>query len=168
MRQLHVSVREAKIIERAIKFQTRVKYLVGHGIPVPTLWRVILSPAWDGSHNKRTSFLRHEFLNLFSIVRFYYYNKLSGVVSLLFYPRLRRATRRLIDKFISTLMGGPASYTNDHLERVHDHLGITEPAFVEAMELLRETLEDHDFEDEDIDQVMDEMLKRKNFVVARS
>jgi len=79
--------------------------------------------------------------------------------------------KRLVDhqtKFIATLMGGPASYTNDHLERVHAHLGITESAFLEAMELLRETLEDHNFNDEDIEAVMNEMTSRKNFVVARS
>ncbi len=78
--------------------------------------------------------------------------------------------KRLIDhqtKFIASVMGGPASYTNEHLERVHDHLGITETAFLEAMELLRETLEDFDFEEDDIHTVEDEMISRKNYVVAR-
>jgi hypothetical protein len=39
--------------------------------------------------------------------------------------------KRLIDhqtKFVSSLMGGPASYTSEHLERVHAHLNITEEA----------------------------------------
>lgn len=79
--------------------------------------------------------------------------------------------RRLIDhqtKFIAAMMGGPASYTNEHLERVHAHLGITEPAFFEAMMLLRETLEDFDFQDEDIQTVVDEMQSRKNYIVIRS
>ena len=40
-------------------------------------------------------------------------------------------------------------------------------AFLEAMMLLRETLEDYDFKDEDIQQVENEMMARKNFVVAR-
>jgi hemoglobin len=78
--------------------------------------------------------------------------------------------RRLVDhqtKFIATLMGGPASYTNDHIERIHAHLGITESAFFEVVELLRETLEDFDFAEEDIQFVMDEMMSRKNFVVTR-
>lgn len=78
--------------------------------------------------------------------------------------------RRLIDhqtKFIASLMGGPASYTNEHLERVHAHLGITEPAFFESMSLLRETLEDHDFQEEDIQSVVDEMQSRKNYIVLR-
>lgn len=79
--------------------------------------------------------------------------------------------KRLIDhqtKFIATIMGGPASYTNDHLERVHAHLHITEDAFAEAMLMLRETLEDFDMEETDIQQVEDEMSSRKNYVVSRS
>jgi hemoglobin len=65
-------------------------------------------------------------------------------------------------------MGGPTSYTNEHLERVHARLGITEEAFLEAIALLRETLEDFDFEDQDIRAVEHEMMSRKNYVVARS
>ena len=78
--------------------------------------------------------------------------------------------RRLIDhqtRFISSLMGGPASYTNDHLERVHARLGITEDAFLEVTLLLRETLEDFDFAEEDIQVVIDEMMSRKNYIVTR-
>lgn len=78
--------------------------------------------------------------------------------------------KRLIDhqtKFIASMMGGPASYTNEHLERVHAHLGITEDAFMESLYLMRETLEDFDFADEDIRAVENEMMDRKNYVVAR-
>lgn len=78
--------------------------------------------------------------------------------------------KRLIDhqtKFIASMMGGPASYTDEHLERVHVHLGITEPAFYEIVELLKETLEDFDFEDEDIRHVEQNMVGRKNYIVAR-
>ncbi|HSG15176.1 MAG TPA: group 1 truncated hemoglobin [Anaerolineae bacterium] len=78
--------------------------------------------------------------------------------------------KRLIDhqtKFIAAMMGGPASYTNEHLERVHAHLGITEDAFLESLLLMRETLEDHNFADEDIRAVEQEMMDRKNYVVAR-
>lgn len=79
--------------------------------------------------------------------------------------------RRLIDhqtRFIATVMGGPASYTNDHLERVHARLNITEVAFLEVCELLRETLEDFEYEEEDIQSVVDEIMSRKNYIVARS
>ena len=78
--------------------------------------------------------------------------------------------KRLIDhqtKFIAQVMGGPASYTDDQLERVHNHLGITEVAFMETMGLLTETLEDFDFADDDIRYVENEMMNRKNFIIAK-
>ncbi|UCG24630.1 MAG: group 1 truncated hemoglobin [Chloroflexota bacterium] len=78
--------------------------------------------------------------------------------------------KRLIDhqtKFIAAMMGGPASYTNEHLERVHAHLGITEDAFMESLVLMRETLEDYNFADEDIRAVEQEMMDRKNYIIAR-
>jgi len=78
--------------------------------------------------------------------------------------------KRLIDhqtKFIAQIMGGPASYTDEQLERVHAHLGITEIAFTETMGLLTETLEDFDFADDDIRQVENEMMNRKNFIIAK-
>lgn len=78
--------------------------------------------------------------------------------------------KRLIDhqtKFIASLMGGPASYTHEHVDRIHTPLGITEEAFYEALELLRETLEDFEFANEDIVQVAGEMMSYKNFVVSK-
>jgi hemoglobin len=78
--------------------------------------------------------------------------------------------RRLIDhqtKFIASVMGGPASYTNDHIERVHAKLGISEAAFREAVDLLSETLEEHNFEGEDIRSVVDGIMGYKHFVVTR-
>jgi len=78
--------------------------------------------------------------------------------------------KRLIDhqtKFFAALMGGPVSYTNDHLEKVHARLGITETAFMEALVLMKDTLEEFNFRDEDIQLVQDEMLSRKNYIVAK-
>lgn len=77
--------------------------------------------------------------------------------------------KRQIDhqtKFIASVMGGPASYTNEHLERVHGRLGITDPAFTEVIELLRETMEDFDFEEEDIQQVEDDLVSRKKYIIS--
>jgi hemoglobin len=71
-------------------------------------------------------------------------------------------------RFIAFVMGGPASFTNDHLERVHAQRKITEAAFNEACALLVEALEDLDFADEDIQVIKDEFVKRKNFIVART
>jgi hemoglobin len=79
--------------------------------------------------------------------------------------------KRLVDhqtKFISHLMGGPASYTNDQLERAHAHLRISEEAFLEMAALLRETLEDFDFARADVDLILDGIMSRKNFIVSRS
>ena len=78
--------------------------------------------------------------------------------------------KRLVDhqtKFIATLMGGPASYSNEHLTSVHANRGISEEAFAEALELLTETLEDYDFEPADIRQIEAEMMSRKPFVVIK-
>jgi hemoglobin len=76
---------------------------------------------------------------------------------------------RLIDhqtKFFASMMGGPASFSDEHLERVHAHLGITDPAFQELGLLLRETLEDHDFDESDIALVMSEVMARRPVIVA--
>ena len=76
---------------------------------------------------------------------------------------------RLIDhqtKFVATLMGGPASYSDEHIERVHEHMGITGDAFAEVALLLRETLEDHDFDETDISLVVQEFAVRRPLIVT--
>jgi hemoglobin len=45
-------------------------------------------------------------------------------------------------KFIAAMMGGPASYTDEHIGRAHLRLGITSDDFDEMAVLFRETLED--------------------------
>ncbi len=78
--------------------------------------------------------------------------------------------RRLVDhqtRFIAAMMGGPASYTDDHLERVHRDRGITDEAFDETVMLLQEALEEHDFEDEDIHLVLDQVRARRRVIVTR-
>jgi hemoglobin len=79
--------------------------------------------------------------------------------------------RKQIDhqtKFFSALMGGPASYTDEELERRHARLNITEEASAELGIVLRETLEDFDLDDSDIGIVMAEITNRKRFVVSNS
>ena len=78
--------------------------------------------------------------------------------------------RRLIDhqtQFISAIMGGPASLSDDMLRRVHAPLGITRTHYREVADLLRETLEDHDFAADDVDHVYREVLKRESLIVTR-
>jgi hemoglobin len=77
--------------------------------------------------------------------------------------------RRQIDhqsKFISAVMGGPASYSDEHLQRVHARLGIDHEAFTVMAELLREAMEDHDMAAEDVDAVMREIVIREHLVVS--
>jgi hemoglobin len=77
--------------------------------------------------------------------------------------------RRLIDhqtKFIAFLMGGPASYTNDHIAHTHAHLGIDRPAFEVMIGTMRETLEDFDMDQGDISQVVNELRARAPWVIA--
>jgi hemoglobin len=118
---------------------------------------------------RRTIFERYGgFSKISRVVSSFYVKMLNSPVTGPYFAKIDM--RRLIDhqtKFIAHLMGGPASYTNDHLERVHRHLGITETAFNESMTLLKETLEDHDFEEEDMQSVEDEFRSRKNFVVSK-
>lgn len=118
---------------------------------------------------RRTIFERYGgFASVSKVVLDFYDKILDSPVTSPFFANTDM--KRLIDhqtKFISTIMGGPASYSNEHVEKVHKRLGITEVAFLEAIELLRETLEDHSFQEDDIETVEDEMMSYKNFVVAR-
>jgi hemoglobin len=79
--------------------------------------------------------------------------------------------KRLIDhqtKFIAFLMGGPASFSDEHLERVHRNMDIDRRAFDEMVSLLTETLEDFDFSDEDIAMVEKELERRAPLIITRS
>lgn len=78
--------------------------------------------------------------------------------------------RRLIDhqaRFVSSLMGGPASYTDEHLRRVHQRLGITTAEFREMVDLLEETLEEFDFDEADLDAVVAAIRRREGVIVSR-
>jgi hemoglobin len=77
--------------------------------------------------------------------------------------------RRQIDhqsKFISAVMGGPASYSDDHLQRVHARLGIDHDAFVIMSSLLKEAMEEHGMPDSDVASVMHEIVIREHLVVT--
>ena len=77
--------------------------------------------------------------------------------------------RRLIDhqtKFIAAIMGGPASFSNEALERAHRNLGITDKAFREALALLRESLEDNGVDESDIAVICTAVIERKPYIVV--
>jgi len=75
---------------------------------------------------------------------------------------------RLIDhqtKFVASLMGGPASYSDESLRQVHSHLKIDKVAFDEMARLFRETLEDFEFSDEDVASVAGAIQARAPFII---
>ena len=69
-------------------------------------------------------------------------------------------------KFIASLMGGPASFTDEHLRRVHSQHHITQEAFNEGCAVLRETFEDHDVDESDIGTIMAAFTSHRDQVVA--
>ena len=77
--------------------------------------------------------------------------------------------KRLIDhqtKFMAFVMGGPASYTNDHLAHVHARLDIDRPAFDEMIATMRETLEEFEMDDGDVTTVLNELRMRAPWIIA--
>ncbi len=77
---------------------------------------------------------------------------------------------RLVDhqaKFIAQVMGGPAAYTDEQLQRAHARLGITQAEFATMADLLRETLEDFELAADDIAAVDRAFRQRETFIVAR-
>jgi hemoglobin len=70
-------------------------------------------------------------------------------------------------KFISQVMGGPASYTNEVLAQVHRNIGVTDEAFDAMADILRRTLEEFDFKDEDVQAVVADIQSRRQYIVAR-
>lgn len=77
--------------------------------------------------------------------------------------------RVLVDhqtRFVSYLLGGPASYSDEHLERVHHRLGITLPEFDEMVLTMCETLEDHGFAATEVASVASELRQREGIIVT--
>ncbi len=76
---------------------------------------------------------------------------------------------RLIDhqtKFISSLLGGPAAYSDDRLQKVHEHLNLTHEDFDEMKKIMRETMVEHGFEAGDIDLVIKEIEARRGPIIS--
>ena len=77
--------------------------------------------------------------------------------------------RRLVDhqtKFVSSLMGGPASFTNEHLARAHAHLGLSSEELDEMAELFREVLEDFRVPEADVARLHAHILSLGEHVVG--
>lgn len=69
-------------------------------------------------------------------------------------------------KFVSYLLGGPASFSNGHLKNVHRHLNITPDHFELMKATLSATLLKHGFESVDVATVEGEIEARREFIVG--
>ncbi|MEM6824667.1 MAG: group 1 truncated hemoglobin [Pseudomonadota bacterium] len=75
---------------------------------------------------------------------------------------------QLIDhqtKFVSTLMGGPASFTDTHIANAHKHLEIDDMHFDRLKELIVETLEEFSVDTEDSDAVLAAFEARRGLLI---
>ncbi|WP_299848777.1 group 1 truncated hemoglobin [uncultured Roseovarius sp.] len=71
---------------------------------------------------------------------------------------------KLIDhqtKFVSSLMGGPASFTDDHIARAHRGMTIEDHHFDRLKVMVAETLSDFDLTQDDITTILDGFEKRR-------
>lgn len=77
---------------------------------------------------------------------------------------------RLMDhqtKFVSSLMGGPASISDDRLKQVHHRLDISPDEFVEIVDLLSKAMGANGMEDRDIREVARVFETKKHLIIAR-
>ncbi len=78
---------------------------------------------------------------------------------------------RLIDhqtKFIASLLGGPASYTDEQLHRLHERLKLENSHFDEVVETLSDTLKKHSFSADDVAAVRDALEQRRSAIVSNN
>jgi hemoglobin len=78
--------------------------------------------------------------------------------------------RRLMDhqtKFIASVLGGPASYSNDALRQIHAHLNIDRPAFDAMKEELAASLAAHGVPPRDVIGVIEDIEARAGYVITR-
>jgi hemoglobin len=78
--------------------------------------------------------------------------------------------QRLVEhqaKFISSVMGGPASYTDAMLRQAHAHLDIDDAAYDEMIDLFRLTLRDFDIADADVETIISDLNLHRPQIVRR-
>lgn len=68
-------------------------------------------------------------------------------------------------KFVSALMGGPASFSDAHIERAHQHLIVRDADFDRLKELVDATLSDFNLQRVDIDTVLKSFEDRRSLLV---
>ncbi len=75
---------------------------------------------------------------------------------------------QLIDhqtRFFASAMGGPASFDDDHLEKTHQVLGITEEAWDAVVAVLLDTLNAFNVEEGDIQLIAGAVASKKPLMV---
>ena len=78
---------------------------------------------------------------------------------------------RLIDhqtKFVSSLIGGPASFSDDRIEAVHRHLKISHQDFDVMAALFGDALEQHGMSERDVKTALDAIEGKRSIIVARN
>ena len=78
--------------------------------------------------------------------------------------------QRLVEhqaKFISSVMGGPASYTDAMLRDAHAHLHIDDEAFDEMIGLFKLTLKDFAIADADVETIIADLNAHRPQIVHR-
>ena len=78
--------------------------------------------------------------------------------------------QRLVEhqaKFVSSVMGGPASYTDAMLRHAHAHLDIDDAAYDEMIDLFRLTLRDFDIADADAETIISHLNLHRPQIVRR-
>ncbi len=78
--------------------------------------------------------------------------------------------RRLVEhqaKFVSSVMGGPASYSNAELRDIHAHLEIDERTFDEMIRLFEESLVELRFAPEDREEILADFRARRAYIVTQ-
>lgn len=109
------------------------------------------------------------------------FSQVSKIV-LAFYDRLLESNEigpffdnidmpRMVDhqtKFVASLLGGPASYTDNQLRQLHSHLNIKDLHFDELKVVLGDTLTDHAFQTDDVEVVLVEFETRRKLIVDQS
>ncbi len=68
-------------------------------------------------------------------------------------------------KFVASLLGGPASYTDEHLMQIHKGIDIKDPHFDEMKRLLEETLIEYVVDPGDIKAVLMAFEIRRKLIV---
>ncbi|SDD56294.1 group I truncated hemoglobin [Ruegeria marina] len=76
---------------------------------------------------------------------------------------------RLIDhqtKFIASVMGGPASFSDDRLRKVHSHLGICHEDMDEMEQLLKQALVQFKVTEADIETIISGIESKRPLIVT--